>query len=112
MINYNNKKFKPVQSSENGEVSEETIFVYKQKGNVLTCAYQGGQIQQGHLIGLVDEHGKIEMRYHQLNTAGKLMTGRCTSTPELLENGKIRLHETWAWTSGDLSEGESILEEL
>ena len=52
------------------------------------------------------------MRYHQVNTNGELMTGICTSKPELLSNGKIRLHEKWQWTSGDKSKGTSILEEL
>jgi len=41
-----------------------------------------------------------------------LMTGTCHSTPELLENGKIRLIENWQWTSGDKSKGNSVLEEL
>ncbi|WP_321538875.1 hypothetical protein [Flavobacterium piscinae] len=39
------------------------------------------------------------------------MTGICHSKPEIMENGKIRLHETWQWTSGDYSNGESIIEE-
>jgi hypothetical protein len=51
------------------------------------------------------------MRYHQVNDKGELMTGICRSTPELLPNGKIRLHEQWEWTSGDLSKGTSIIEE-
>lgn len=76
-MNYNNKKFRPVQNSENGETSEETIFEYKQTGNILTSEYKGGQIIKGHLIGLVDEDGTIEMRYHQINNKGELMTGIC-----------------------------------
>lgn len=111
-INYNNKKFRPIQNSENGETSEETIFHYKQVGEILTSEYSGGQIRKGHLIGLVDENGNIEMRYHQVNTKGELMTGICVSKPEILENGKIRLHETWEWTSGDRSKGQSVLEEI
>lgn len=111
-MNYNNKKFRPVQNSENGETSEETIFEYKQTGNILTSEYKGGQIIKGHLIGLVDEDGTIEMRYHQINKKGELMTGICLSKPELDKSGKIRLHETWQWTSGDKSSGASILEEL
>ena len=35
------------------------------------------------------------MRYHQVNDAGEIMTGTCQSSPEILNNGKIRLHETW-----------------
>ena len=112
MINYHNKRFRPVQNTENGETSAETIFHYKQKGNILTSEYSGGKIIKGHLIGLVDEAGTIDMRYHQVNDKGELMTGTCQSRPEVLPNGKIRLHETWRWTSGDASEGSSIIEEI
>ena len=109
---YHNKKFKSVSNTENGESSEETIFWYQQSGMILTSTYSGGQIVKGHLMGMVDEEGAIEMRYHQINTKGQLMTGVCTSKPEILPNGKIRLHESWQWTSGDLSTGKSILEEI
>jgi len=112
MINYNDKKFSPVSNTANGETSTETVFHYKQRANILTSTYSGGKIVYGQLIGLVDEAGNIDMRYHQVNTEGELMTGICTSRPELMANGKIRLHETWQWTSGDLSKGESIIEEL
>ena len=39
------------------------------------------------------------------------MTGICQSTPELLPNGKLRLHEAWQWTAGDRSKGSSVIEE-
>jgi hypothetical protein len=87
------------------------LFHYKQEGHVLTSEYAGGKVKIGHLIGLVDANGGIEMRYHQLNDQGEFMTGICISTPEILENGKIRLHEKWEWTSGDRSKGQSIIEE-
>ena len=111
MIDYNNKVFSPISNTENGETSNETVFVYKQIGNILTSEYYGGKIIKGHLIGLVNEKGEIDMRYHQVNQKGELMTGICHSKPEILANGKIRLHETWQWTSGDQSRGESIIEE-
>jgi len=111
-MNYNERKFKPLSVSENGEVSEDTIFHYRQTGNILTCEYQGKNIAKGQLIGLVDEKGNIKMSYHQINEKGELLTGICDSKPELLENGKIRLYELWQWTSGDKSKGNSILEEI
>ncbi len=111
-MNYNNKRFKPVSNTENGETSEETIFEYRQKGTILTSTYKGGKIKEGHLIGLVNKDGTIEMRYHQVNTKGELMTGVCFSKPEIMDNGKIRLYEAWEWTSGDRSKGNSILEEI
>ncbi len=110
-MNYNNKKFRPVSNTENGETSNETLFHYKQIGNILTSEYSGGKIIYGHLIGLVDHSGTIEMRYHQINDNYQFMTGVCLSKPEIMENGKIRLHETWEWTSGDKSKGKSIVEE-
>lgn len=111
-MNYHNKTFKPVSVSVNGEVSDETIFVYQQEGDVLSCSYSGGKIVTGHLIGKVDSAGGIVMSYHQINQEGIIQTGTCISKPEVQPNGKIRLHEKWKWTSGDLSAGESILEEV
>ncbi|WP_281541122.1 n-acetylglutamate synthase [Maribacter aestuarii] len=111
-MNYDKKRFRAIQNTENGETSEETIFEYKQSGDILTSEYRGGQIRKGHLIGLVSKDGTIEMRYHQVNTKGELMTGICFSKPLIMDNGAIQLHETWQWTSGDNSGGISILEEL
>ena len=111
-MNYNDKVFRPTSNTKNGETSSETIFHYKQVDNVLTSEYSCGKIKKGHLIGLVDKNGNIEMRYHQVNDKGELMTGICKSKPEILENGKIRLHESWEWTSGDKSKGQSIIEEI
>ncbi|GAB3431707.1 hypothetical protein [Niabella aquatica] len=112
MINYNNKVFKPVSNTENGETSSATMFHYRQIENILTATYSGGPIKSGHLIGLVDEAGRIDMRYHQANNHDVLMTGVCHFVPEVLPNGKIRLRETWRWTSGDLSHGTSVIEEV
>jgi hypothetical protein len=93
-MNYNDKKFRPISNTGNGETSNETIFHYKQVDNVLSSEYSGGKIKYGHLIGLVDKNGNIKMRYHQINDKNELMTGICKSKPEIRENGKIRLHES------------------
>ncbi len=111
MVNYHNKSFRTVSNSENGETSSETIFHYKQIGNIVFADYQGGNIKYGHLLGIVSEYGTIEMTYHQVNSSGALMTGKCESIPEILANGKIRLHENWEWTSGDFSKGKSMVDE-
>jgi hypothetical protein len=112
MINYNNKKFRVVKNTENGETSSSTVFLYKQKNNIMTSRYSDHNIKTGNLIGIVDKSGSITMAYHQINHKDEIMTGKCISTPEIMDNGKIRLHEKWQWTSGDLSSGESIIEEI
>ena len=111
-INYDKRIFKSVQNSETGEVSADTAFYYHQKDNYVWGEYFGGEILFGNLVAQVFEDYSLEMRYQHLNKSGELMTGRCASTPEIMENGKIRLHEKWQWTCGDFSSGESIIEEV
>ncbi|KAJ4305898.1 hypothetical protein N0V90_001431 [Kalmusia sp. IMI 367209] len=108
---YNNKTFAPLTNSSNGEVDDTTRFHYHQKGSIVWAEYSGGSIVRGSLIATVKEDGSLDMRYHHVNTEGELMTGKCRSIPEALEDGRLRLKETWQWTSGDCSNGESMLEE-
>jgi hypothetical protein len=107
-----NKSFRSAGNTENGEVGSETIFHYHQEKARVWAEYSGGEIVQGHLIGLINEAGKLEMVYHHINVAGKLKTGKCMSTIEALPSGKLRLHENWQWTCDDFSEGESVVEEV
>jgi hypothetical protein len=111
-MNYHDKKFKMVSNSYNGEVSTDIIFHYHQVGHMIHCTYSGGYILLGHLIGRVENDFSINLNYHQINVRNEISTGICHSMPEILPNGKIRIHEKWQWTSGDLSEGVSILEEI
>ena len=111
-ISYDGRKFRSVQNSPTGEVGSDTVFNYHHKGNVVWAEYSGGEIVFGTLIAKADENGALDMRYQHLNQSDELMTGTCRSTPELLPNGRLRLHEKWQWTSGDLSSGESIIEEF
>lgn len=112
MINYHHKRFRSVSNSATGEVNEETTFEYYQDQNIVTATYSGGAVKWGQLIALADEQGCLDMRYQHVNNKGTLMTGICRAVPEILESGKIRLHEQWQWTSGDGSKGISIIEEI
>ena len=111
-IDYDNRTFKSVANSATGEVSAATTFHYHQKNNLIWAEYAGGEIVFGSLIAKLLADDSLEMRYQHLNKQGELMTGKCFSTPEILNDGRIRLHEKWQWTSGDFSTGESIVEEI
>lgn len=111
-INYNNRIFRSVSNTDNGEVTSETSFHYRQEGEIVTAIYQGGSVLYGSLIAIQDEDGNLDMRYQHLNIDREFMTGVCVSRPELLSDGRVRLYETWRWTSGDLSSGHSIIEEV
>ena len=66
----------------------------------------------GHLTGTAETDRVITMSYKQTNKDGNLMTEICTTPPQVMPSGKIRLHESWQWTSGDRSKGNSVLEEV
>src|SRR5688500_5297690 len=99
-INYNDKRFRSIRNSGSGEVGADTIFHYHQHGNIVTAEYSGGDIVQGHLMAICDDDGGLDMSYHHVNRRGELMTGTCESTPEILEDGRIKLFERWQWTCG------------
>lgn len=103
------KIFTAVENSESGEVSEQTVFCYHQKGNVIWAEYSGGSIVKGFLIGTMDEDHNLHFNYQHMNTDGNLRTGSCDSAPAL-ENGKLRFNEKWKWTMGE--EGTSVIEEI
>ncbi|MCH9650184.1 MAG: n-acetylglutamate synthase [Deltaproteobacteria bacterium] len=111
-IHYGGKTFRSASNSTSGEVSGETLFHYHQEDDLVWATYSGGAIRFGNLVAKVLEGDVLDMRYQHLNRQGELKTGICRSTPQLLADGRIRLHEEWRWTSGDQSTGESTLEEV
>jgi len=72
------------------------------------ASYEGGGIAHGHLIAKV----ALDRRYHHRSPSGALMTGVCRSRLEILADGRYRLHEEWQWTSGDMSRGTSVVDEV
>lgn len=110
-INYDGRRFRSVQNTGSGEVGSETLFHYHQDGNIVWAEYAGGEIVRGQLIATCDDAGGLDMRYQHINSRGDLMTGTSVSTPEVLPDGRLRLHEVWHWTCGVMSAGRSTLEE-
>lgn len=101
-----------MRNSDTGDVSEETRFHYHQDGDLVWATYEGGSVRFGSLVAKADPSGRLEMRYQHLTTDGTLKTGECRSVPEVLPDGRVRLHETWQWTSGGRERGESVVEEV
>jgi len=105
--NLEGKIFRSVTNTENGEVGADTVFRYHQSGTIVSAEYSGGAIVVGHLVANVLPDGKLDMRYHHINGDGEIMMGRCLSTPEVTDSGKLLLKEEWQWLSGDMSSGYS-----
>lgn len=111
-MNYHNRVFRAKSNAANGEVNAQTRFHYLQKGNQLSGHYSGGEIVEGHLLGLVNADGSLDFYYHHINTLGKVMAGKCHSVPHYDDNGKLSFHEQWQWLTGDQSCGQSVIEEV
>ena len=101
--------FTAVSNSDTGEVSDQTVFAYHQKGNVIWAEYSGGSIIKGFLLGTIDDNNNLHFDYRHINTEGESKSGSCNSKP-VFENGKLRFYENWKWTDG--LEGTSVIEEL
>lgn len=112
MINYDGRRFRSVAHEGGGQVDAATLFEYRQTDGVVWATYSGGAIRYGTLVATVDSEGSLNMRYHHVDQDGIIATGRCRSTPEVLEDGRVRLHEVWEWTSGHEGSGTSIIEEI
>ncbi len=111
-IDYDGRRFRLVENSGTGEVGPGTVFGYRQDGDVVSATYEGGGVRFGALVATADDGGNLDVRYGHVNASGGLMTGECRSTPEVLTDGRLRLHEEWRWTSGDRSSGRSVVEEI
>jgi hypothetical protein len=111
-MNYEGLVFRSVANSEGGDVGQETTFHYRQEGQVVWATYSGGSVLFGTLLAKADDAGNLDMRYQHLTRDGGFKTGRCQSRPELLPDGRLRLHEHWEWTGGAEGAGVSIVEEI
>jgi hypothetical protein len=109
MINYDRKTFRPVgaPAGENGRVA-----VYHQRGDLLWGEFTGGDARRGVLTGVAAPDGRLDFGYVIVLAGGGVVTGRCASVPEVLGDGRIRLHERWERYGPGASAGESLIEEI
>jgi hypothetical protein len=111
-IDYDDRVFASVANSSTGDVGAATRFHYHHSRDIVWATYQGGAVAQGTLIARVQPDGSLDMRYQHVTISGEIKTGKCVSRPEILVDGRIRLHEQWRWTEGGSESGESVIEEL
>jgi hypothetical protein len=111
-LDYRNRRFVGVVNYDSGDFTIETVFHYRHEHDVVWGTYHGGGVRFGTLIATVGADGSLDMRWQYVNTEGQLKTGMCQSTPEVLSDGRIRLHESWQTTDGPERRGTSVVEEL
>lgn len=103
------RRFAPAGET-GGDVGAGTVFEFGQDGELVWARYAGGGVRLGFLVGTLDGD-VLTFRYAQVSAAGESATGHSTDRVEVLPDGRLRLHETWAWDSREGS-GTSVLEEI
>jgi hypothetical protein len=111
MTSLDGRRFRAVAEVEGGDVGPQTEFEYADRDDgVIHARYAGGAVRLGFLVG-TRAGDALSFRYAQLLQDGRTATGRCESRIEELSDGRLRLHETWAWDSQP-GAGTSVVEEV
>ncbi len=105
----NGRRFRSTADVAGGDVGTGTVFEYDESDGVVSAMYSGGSIVLGFLVG-TRTGLKVSFRYVQLRDDGTTASGRCESVIENLDDGRLRMHERWAWESQEGS-GTSVVEE-
>lgn len=105
------RRFRDVTADHQGDVGADTVFDYcEEPDGTVHGQYAGGSIRLGFLVG-TRAGDAIEFMYSHVTVAGRLASGRCRTRIEVLDDGRLRLHEEWAWTS-EPGTGTSVVEEI
>ena len=107
MINYDGRRFRAV-----GHGPDAPVATYRQHGDLLWAEFSGGHARRGSLTGLCAEDGTLTFAYTMVLDDGEIISGSCRSTPEILADGRILLHEEWERYGEHAAAGTSEIEEV
>lgn len=104
-------RFRDVSPEHQGDVGDDTHFEYREDPDgIVHAQYRGGAIRLGYLVGTrVGDH--LDFRYTHVTSTGETASGRCRSRINVLDDGRVRMHESWEWTSQP-GAGTSVIEEV
>jgi hypothetical protein len=107
MINYDGKRFQPVEAAE-----QDRVAVYRQVDDLLWGEFRGGHARLGTLAGRCESDGILEFAYCMVLDDGQVISGHCRSTPTVLDDGRIQLDEAWERYGTERGSGTSRLVEI
>ena len=106
MVHYDGLTFQP-----SGE-TDPPLARYHQEDDLVWAEFGGGRVRRGCLVGTCDGDGVLRFTYCMVLRNSEVVCGRSTSTPELLEDGRIRLTEQWERYGPLAATGVSYLEQV
>jgi hypothetical protein len=110
-FNFNKKTFALVQNTEGGQVNAETVFRYRQKGNLVTADYAGGTVVYGKIIAHL-QGDTLNILYQCLTIDNELKAGKALAKAVYNEGRKIKLTLNWEWLNSSQIKGQSEYIEL
>lgn len=110
-ISLNGVSMNVIDTAGNGVVGIDTIFVFKQKQQIVTANYKGGGIAQGFLVGKLNKE-VLEFTYCQIQKDGTIDHGTSTGVLEWNKTGKLQLTETFVWGSRDDKTGVNVFQQV
>ncbi|MEU3623887.1 hypothetical protein BS329_08520 [Amycolatopsis coloradensis] len=106
MIDYDGRKFRKAGGD------AEAIAVYRQEGDVVWAEFAGGDVRRGSIAGTQRENGALDLGYTIVLATGEVICGRTVNTPEVAEDGRLRLREAWERYGPHAATGVSYLDEV
>ena len=109
MIDYNGRRFRKETTD---RTHEPPVTLYRQQGDIVWADLSGAGVRRGALTGLCAEDGTIDMAYTMVREDGAVISGHSVNTPEILPDGRIRLHEQWERFGRHAERGTSSIVEV
>jgi hypothetical protein len=85
---------------------------YHHEGDLVWAEIQGADVRRGSLTGICGAGGRLAFAYTMVLSDGGIVSGRCESTPEVLADGRLALHEQWERYLPHPARGCSTIEEV
>lgn len=112
LINLDGRVFVPVHNTVGGTVTDETRFTFQQSGDNITADYAGGDVQTGHIVGILVKPDTATLIYHCLTAGGELKAGQAQAHFSINDEGKLCIDMQWQWLNGEKTSGTSHYEEI
>lgn len=90
--------------------SARVLELREDREGVVLGRYSGADVVAGSLCGRRDGRD-LSYAFSHLTRSGRVETGVCDAVVQVRDDGRVRLQESWRWTSRDGS-GTAVLEEL
>lgn len=106
MIDYDGRRFRKTGAD------AHAIAVYRQDGDVVWAEFAGGEVRRGAIAGTQEANGTLHMGYTMVLATGEVICGHTVNTPEMADDGRLRLREVWERYGPHAATGVSYLEEV